>query len=426
MTLRRLLSHHAGFTHEAPIGNNYDTQYPSFEAYVESISSTWLRYPVGQRHSYANLGVDLSGYILGTRSNSSFPEYMRERVLEPLGMAGSSFDWDVIRDAVNRAQGHWAGYDSVPLTFALIPSGGLYSNAEDMAAVVRFHLNGGRVNGRVLVPPELLDQMYDPQFAAAGQIMGYGLGLRRYLRYDRYHFNHNGAGFGFQAHMAWYPEYAVGIVVLTNSMGHNLTSSLPYRLVDRVLKTKLGSLPRPGVPYQDLTPIDVPASVKHRFLGTYIGRGADLNLVMRGDTLGAWFGEQLGFREWQFTSRSEAFVDFGANRWLVRFVFDSAGRPTFFRRANDGLTFDYNDGPNDPPGPDKTEWNQYEGTYVVSVWDQRDVEVTVHRKNGYLYFNEARLEEYRPGLFFSTGGEALDLRGDPPTWRNIKLRRSQP
>ncbi len=66
MTLRHLLSHRAGFTHEAPIGNNDDLSFPSFEAHVRSISDTWLRFPVGDRFRYSNLGVDLAGFILQT------------------------------------------------------------------------------------------------------------------------------------------------------------------------------------------------------------------------------------------------------------------------------------------------------------------------------------------------------------------------
>jgi CubicO group peptidase (beta-lactamase class C family) len=58
ITLRHLLGHKAGFTHEAPIGNNNYLDFPSFEAHIQSISNTWLRYPVGQRYSYSNLGIE--------------------------------------------------------------------------------------------------------------------------------------------------------------------------------------------------------------------------------------------------------------------------------------------------------------------------------------------------------------------------------
>ena len=40
ITLRMLLSHTAGFTHEAPLGNNYDPVPGTFDAHVRSISAT--------------------------------------------------------------------------------------------------------------------------------------------------------------------------------------------------------------------------------------------------------------------------------------------------------------------------------------------------------------------------------------------------
>ena len=46
ITLRMLLSHTAGFAHEAPVGNNNDLDPGTFDAHVRSISDTWLRFPV--------------------------------------------------------------------------------------------------------------------------------------------------------------------------------------------------------------------------------------------------------------------------------------------------------------------------------------------------------------------------------------------
>jgi hypothetical protein len=31
--------------------------------------------------------------------------------------------------------------------------------------------------------------------------------------------------------------------------------------------------------------------------------------------------------------------------------------------------------------------------------------------------------EHLPGLFLTRDGEAMDFRGDPPTWRNIPVTR---
>ena len=148
ITLRHLLGHKAGFTHQAPIGNNNYPEFHSFEAHIQSISDTWLRYPVGQRYCYSNLGIDLAGYILQVVSGRPFAQYMKEKVLEPIGMKNSSFEWEAIRNNENRAIGHLKGFSNVPLEFAMIPAGALYSNIIDMAKFIQFQLNDGEVGNK--------------------------------------------------------------------------------------------------------------------------------------------------------------------------------------------------------------------------------------------------------------------------------------
>ncbi|MCZ6746747.1 MAG: serine hydrolase, partial [Acidobacteria bacterium] len=273
MTLRHLLGHRAGFTHEAPVGNNYVPGYPSFKAHVESIRETWLRYPVGLHQAYANLGVDLAGFILGKVSGKGYPRYMQESVLEPLGMSHSSFDWKTIREVRNRAVGHWKLVENMPLEFALIPSGGLYSSAKDMAAFLQFQLNDGRVAGEVLLDQALLAEMRDPSFAVPGQDLGYGLGLRRYQWYGRPYYHHAGGGFGFKSHMSWYPDLGVGIVVLTNSMDQNIVHSLAREIIDAIAESADLDTTPPR-PYAGLTAVKVDPSMARRLQGIYLGRGS--------------------------------------------------------------------------------------------------------------------------------------------------------
>src|SRR5512147_1443849 len=149
ITLRMLLSHRAGFTHEAPVGNNSDGDSTSFEQHVGSISQTWLRFPVGQRYSYSNLGVDLAGYILQVKSGMPFHRYAQRKVLDPIGMTASSFDMDRIRRSAQRAVGH--GSIEPPVEVPMIPAGGLYTNAREWARYVQFHLRGGKINGTPLI-----------------------------------------------------------------------------------------------------------------------------------------------------------------------------------------------------------------------------------------------------------------------------------
>ena len=106
ITLRMLLSHTAGFTQEAPVGNTNELDPGTFEAHVRSISRTWLRFPVGTGLAYSNLGVDLAAYILERVVGKPFPEVARVSLFEPLGMERSTFDRAAIRASGNRAVGH--------------------------------------------------------------------------------------------------------------------------------------------------------------------------------------------------------------------------------------------------------------------------------------------------------------------------------
>jgi CubicO group peptidase (beta-lactamase class C family) len=133
ITLRMLLSHTAGFTHEAPIGNNNDGNQGEFDAHVRSISETWLRFPVGTGYAHSNLGIDLAGYILEQSYGAPFAAVMRDLLLDPLGMSNSTFDRAPIAAATNRAVGHVAPMPSVPLAVPMTAAGGLYTSATDLA-----------------------------------------------------------------------------------------------------------------------------------------------------------------------------------------------------------------------------------------------------------------------------------------------------
>ena len=67
ITLRKMLSHSVGFTHDPPLGLDLD-QSDYFEQYVNRISDTWLRFPVGYRHQYSNYCIDLAAHIIAKRS----------------------------------------------------------------------------------------------------------------------------------------------------------------------------------------------------------------------------------------------------------------------------------------------------------------------------------------------------------------------
>ena len=216
ITLRLLLSHTAGLVHEAPIGGNNDLPNHTFEEHIASISDTWLMFPVGTRWSYSNLGIDLAGYILQVRSGMPFTQYVQQKVLIPLGMNASTLDINQVRAAESRAVGHMAEPFPPPVEMLIIPSGGVWTTAADLAHYLRFHINEGALDGTHLLRQDLAETMYTSPNMPALQA-GYALGIARDENQAARHFQHGGGGFGFNSNMEWYPELKLGAVVLTNS-----------------------------------------------------------------------------------------------------------------------------------------------------------------------------------------------------------------
>jgi CubicO group peptidase (beta-lactamase class C family) len=87
-----LLSHTAGFTHEAPVGNNYDFDPCDIKDHINSINKTWLKFPAGTDYSYSNLGFDLASAIIMQKTGESFSDYLKSRIFLPLSMTNTTAD----------------------------------------------------------------------------------------------------------------------------------------------------------------------------------------------------------------------------------------------------------------------------------------------------------------------------------------------
>ena len=200
ITLRMLLSHTAGFTHDAPLGNTYEPGPGDFDAHVRTISDTWLRFPVGTGYAYSNLGIDLAGYILEQVSNKPFPEVMRDSLLAPLGMDHSTFDRARVHATADRAVGHTGDLVRPRVDCPMMAAGGLWASAADLARFLEFQLGDGTVDGRTVLDAARCrrcarsrhrTQARRPATRSASPAPTWPAGQHPDL------FNHNGGGDGF-------------------------------------------------------------------------------------------------------------------------------------------------------------------------------------------------------------------------------------
>ena len=410
ITLRHLLSHTAGLAHEAPIGNNYTYDTPSFEEHVNSIQQTYLRYPVGERYSYSNLGLDLAAYILQVVSGKPFHQYLQEQLFDPLGMKHSTANPEVLLTTNNRAAGHSRRGVEKRIIVPMMGAGGVYSSVDDMAKFIQFHLNLGEIEGKSMLEPSILEEMYRVPFPVKGQTGGYALGIDTYEKYNSLFLNHSGGGYGYLADMAWYREDGIGIVVLTNSVSHSLQASLYHEIFDKLIQAKItkGNL-RSEIP--DIQELDLSEEHMRKLSGNYVGRFGPMQVGIYEGSMG--IESPGGFTPLIFYADDEAMMPAEGYNDYYRFICDEQGKPDYIVKLNGGITWDYNDGSEDEKGPDNPYWEMYLGNYGVFIGGNPVARAQIEKKNGYLYvsyMNQSdRLEEIEPGIFMSARGEILQF-----------------
>jgi CubicO group peptidase (beta-lactamase class C family) len=233
ITLRYLLSHTAGFSHEAPVGNNYYLDPGTFAQHAASISDTWLRFPVGEHCAYSNLGVDIAGYIVQVRSGMPFQAFVKEKLLDPLGMPNTTLDIDAIRANTQRAIGHVGTYGVPPLV-AMMPEGGVYTSANDMARYLQFEIGMGMAGDQRLLDEALVDEM-DTQQPYGFSANGYGLGIAVANSGGLTEGIAGGGGFGFLSAMRWYPQLGLGIAWMSNNSDNDLQDWLADQMLQDII-----------------------------------------------------------------------------------------------------------------------------------------------------------------------------------------------
>ncbi|MCM2525554.1 beta-lactamase family protein [Stenotrophomonas maltophilia] len=426
ISLRLLLANRAGFTHEAPLGNNYEPASPGFDAHVRSISQTWLRFPVGTRYRYSNLGFDLAGHVIEQVAGISYPAWLQRRIFEPLGMHDSTADASIYLASKGRALGTQEGHAQVPPVTPLVVSGGVWTSAADMAKYLGFLLGGGRSGAQQLLEPHLWDEMHG--FGLGGD---YGLGV---MRSERLYgstsvrlLHHRGGGFGFGCVFTYCRQANAGFAAMFNratSAGYGIGE----RLLDQLLSARFG--PRqPRVPLSSLAPIRLNQDQVQRMAGSWIGRSGKAKIVVAGSgELQLHRGAQAVGGRFAAIDGDQLFtVDTDGEVATYRYHAATDMLPAHLECSNGEDGLDQNDPIDGPTGPQAPHWQPWLGRYRIDQWGKPSMSVVLEQRQGWLYIDGIRLvTEVEPGLLFTGDGEAVDFRSSQPTWRNLRLQRVPP
>ncbi len=218
VTLRRLLSHSAGLTVHGFDGYASGAPLPTLAQILEGkapANSAPIRVDLepGSQFRYSGGGYCVVQQLLEDVLQRPFPEIMREAVLEPLGMAHSTYEQPLSArlaptaavahtDEGKKVAGNWHAYPEMA-------AAGLWTTPSDLARLALEIQKARRGNPGRILSKEMADQMLTPQLG------GFGLGLMTEGSGASARFMHTGANEGYRSLLV-IDERDLGVVVMTN------------------------------------------------------------------------------------------------------------------------------------------------------------------------------------------------------------------
>ena len=214
VTLRRLMTHRAGFEEHAKDLFSVD-RVPEPLGHWLARSLPRRLFPSADVSAYSNYGMALAGYIVERAVRRPFADYVADHILQPLGMARSTFRQPLPEELVPLVARSYARSDQPPWhffeTIPAAPAGALSATGLDMGRFMLALLHGGSLEGARVLGEESLVQMMAPQIATAAGRMGLVFYEMR-LAGTRF-IGHEGGTMSFFSTLLLSPENRFGLFV---------------------------------------------------------------------------------------------------------------------------------------------------------------------------------------------------------------------
>ena len=247
ITLRDMLCHRTGISGSDAMwyGSNF-TRAEVFSKIKSLESKTNIR----TEFIYSNAMYIAVGEIIKLKINKTWEEYLKEKILAPLEMNRTVFSIEELEKTSDYAKPYQTDFiqkTTVPIAFyrqtkASAPANGINSNIIDLSHWVICQLSSGKFNHKEIIPNSVIKETMNPLTISSSSIKDKELsfelyGMGRTLRTYKNHLmsEHGGAINGFRSQITLFPDDSLGVIILTNSADHKITTFLQLEIADVIL-----------------------------------------------------------------------------------------------------------------------------------------------------------------------------------------------
>jgi D-alanyl-D-alanine carboxypeptidase len=244
ITIRQLMTHSAGIPNPIPLSwihlasehNSFDRD--RFFAQIFRKHNKTSSKP-NEKFSYSNLGYVLLGQLIEQVTESTYEQYIYERILKKIDLHPNELGF-IISDVAQHAKGYhkWWSFLNLILGFLIDKSKYMDKREGPWKPFKNLYVNGPSYGGLIgtpaafvkyiqellrpgssLISPDYKKMLFTENHTADDRPTGMCLSWFKGALNDKTYFAHSGGGGGYYCELRIYPDQGIGSVVMFNRTG---------------------------------------------------------------------------------------------------------------------------------------------------------------------------------------------------------------
>jgi CubicO group peptidase (beta-lactamase class C family) len=330
ITTANLLSHTAGLTVHGFDGYKLSDTIPTIIEILDGkhpANSEAIRseFEPGLKYKYSGGGTIISQLIIQDISGKKYEEYMKENVLDPIGMTNSFFNQPPKKDKRNiLATGYNDGGKEINGKYRIHPeqaAGGLWTNPTDLAKYIIETQLALKGKSQKVLSREMTKLRLKP-YIDSSAALGVFIENKKGTKY----FHHGGSNEGFQSEYIGSLKDGNGAVIMINSDNRDIINEI-INSVAYTYNWKNYYIPIIK------NEIILPDKILNTLIGEYKAPNWTFHIVKKND--GIWLDNDISIKKIHFTDNYNFFIT--ERKDDFKFLIDKDGKVNAFI-ISDGRT----------------------------------------------------------------------------------------